>query len=166
MNNNFFDTKVEFLKGIGPIKATVLNKEINVFTYADLIQRYPFRHEDRTQFHQISDIVADMPYIQLKGKIKFIETVGEGSKERFIAYLRDSTGDIELVWFKGVNYIKKFIQLNQEYIIYGKPSEFNNKINISHPEIELYNPQEAKEQGALFPVYNTTETMKKKMLVS
>ena len=166
MNHNFFDTKIEFLKGIGPIKATVLNKEINVFTYADLIQRYPFRHEDRTQFHQISDIVADMPYIQLKGKIKFIETVGEGSKERFIAYLRDSTGDVELVWFKGINYIKKFIQLNQEYIVFGKPSEFNGKINISHPEIELYNPQEAKEQGALFPVYNTTETMKKKMLDS
>jgi len=166
MNNNFFDTKVEFLKGIGPIKATVLNKELNVFTYADLIQRYPFRHEDRTQFHQISDIAADMPYVQLKGKVKFVETVGEGSKERFIAYLRDASGDIELVWFKGVGYIKKFIQLNQEYIVFGKPNEFNGKINLSHPEIELYNPQEAKEQGALFPVYNTTDTMKKKMLDS
>jgi ATP-dependent DNA helicase RecG len=166
MNHSFFETKVEFLKGVGPVKAAILNKEISVFTYADLIQRYPFRHEDRTQFHEIADITADMPYIQLKGKVKFIETVGEGSKERFIAYLRDGTGDIELVWFKGINYIKKFIQLNQEYIVFGKPSEFNGKISLNHPEIELYHPQEAKEQGALFPVYHTTDAMKRKMLDS
>jgi ATP-dependent DNA helicase RecG len=166
MNHSFFETKVEFLKGVGPVKAAILNKEISVFTYADLIQRYPFRHEDRTQFHEIADITADMPYIQLKGKVKFIETVGEGSKERFIAYLRDGTGDIELVWFKGINYIKKFIQLNQEYIVFGKPNEFNGKISLNHPEIELYHPQEAKEQGALFPVYHTTDAMKRKMLDS
>ncbi len=165
-NPNYFDTKIEYIKGIGPIKAGILNKELKIFTTADLLQHYPFRHEDRSQFHQIADIVADMPYIQLKGKVKYIETVGEGSKERFIAYLRDQTGDIELVWFKGIVGIKKFIQVNQEYIVFGKPTEFNGRINIAHPEIELYNPQEVKEQGTLFPVYHTTDAMKKKMLDS
>ena len=134
-NPNFFDTKIEFLKGIGPIRAGILNKELQIFTAADLLQHYPFRHE-------------------------------EGSKERFLAYLRDQTGDIELVWFKGVAGIKKFIQVNQEYIVFGKATEFNGRINIAHPEIELFNPQEVKEQGALFPVYHTTDAMKKKMLDS
>ncbi|GAB4134476.1 MAG: ATP-dependent DNA helicase RecG [Raineya sp.] len=165
-NPHFFDTKIEYLKGIGPIRAGILNKELNIFTAADLLQHYPFRHEDRSQFHQIADVVADMPYIQVKGKIKYTETIGEGSKERFLAYLRDATGDIELVWFKGVQSIKKFVQVNQEYIVFGKPTEFNGRINIAHPEISLYNPQEIKEQGFLFPVYRTTETMKKKMLDS
>ena len=165
-NPNFFDTKIEYLKGIGPIRAGILNKELTIFTAADLLQHYPFRHEDRSQFHQIADVVADMPYLQIKGKIKYIETVGEGLKERFVAYLRDQTGDIELVWFKGVAGIKKFVQVNQEYLVFGKPTEFNGRINIAHPEIELYNPQEVKEQGALFPVYHTTDAMKKKMLDS
>ncbi len=92
-----FETSIEYVKGIGPQRADILKKELKIFTIADLIQHYPFRHEDRSQFHQIADVVADMPYIQLKGKVKYIETVGEGSKERFIAYLRDQTGDIELV---------------------------------------------------------------------
>jgi len=165
-NSNFFDTKIEYLKGIGPIRAGILNKELKIFTAADLIQHYPFRHEDRSQFHQIKNLTADMPYIQLKGKIKYTETIGEGSKERFLAYLRDETGDIELVWFKGIAGIKKFIQINQEYIVFGKPTEYNGRINIAHPEIELYNPQEIKEKGTLFPVYHTTDTMKKKMLDS
>lgn len=165
-NSHFFDTKIEYLKGIGPIRAGILNKELKIFTIADLLQHYPFRHEDRSQFHQIADVVADMPYLQIKGKVKFTETIGEGSKERFIAYLRDQTGDIELVWFKGVTGIKKFVQVNQEYLVFGKPTEFNGRINIVHPEIELYNPQEAKEQVGLFPVYHTTDTMKKKMLDS
>lgn len=165
-NPNFFETKIEYLKGIGPVRAGILNKELKIFTAADLLQHYPFRHEDRSQFHQIADVVADMAYLQIKGKIKYTETIGEGSKERFLAYLRDQTGDIELVWFKGVTSIKKFIQVNQEYIVFGKPTEFNGRINIAHPEIELYKPQEVKEQGTLFPVYHTTDAMKKKMLDS
>lgn len=166
MNNSFFDTKIEFLKGIGPQKALTLNKELKIFTAADLIQHYPFRHEDRSQFHKISDINAEMPYIQLKGKIKFVETLGEGLKERFVAYLRDETGDIQLVWFKGISFIKKIIQTNQEYIVFGKPTEFNGKINITHPEITASIDLEKKEQAALFPVYHTTEAMKRKMLDS
>jgi len=165
-NSNFFDTKIEYLKGIGPIRAGILNKELKIFTIADLLQHYPFRHEDRSQFHRVADVVADMPYIQIKGKIKYTETIGEGSKERFLAYLRDETGDIELVWFKGIVGIKKFIQINQEYIVFGKPTQYNGRINIAHPEIELYNPQEIKEKGTLFPVYHTTDAMKKKMLDS
>ncbi|MCS6796784.1 MAG: DEAD/DEAH box helicase, partial [Raineya sp.] len=166
MINNYFETSIEYVKGIGPQRADLLKKELKIFNIADLIQHYPFRHEDRSQFHKIADLKADMPYIQVKGKVKFTETIGEGSKQRFIAYLRDDTGDLELVWFKGIAGIKKFIQINQEYIVFGKPNEFNGKITLPHPEIQLYNPQEIKEQGTLFPVYHTTEKMKQKGLDS
>lgn len=166
MNQNYLATPIEYVKGIGPIRAELLKKELKIFTIADLIQHYPFRHEDRSQFHKIAELKTDMPYIQLKGKVKFTETIGEGSKERFIAYLRDETGEIELVWFHGIVGIKKFIQINQEYIVFGKPNVFNGKITLPHPEIQLYNPQEIAEQGSLFPVYHTTEKMKKKGLDS
>ncbi len=165
-HNNYFENSIEYVKGIGPQRADILKKELKIFTIADLIQHYPFRHEDRSQFHKVSEIRADMPYIQVKGKIKFTETLGEGSKQRFIAYLRDETGDLELVWFKGIVGIKKFIQINQEYIAFGKPNEFNGKITLPHPEIQIYNSQEIKEQGTLFPVYHTTEKMKQKGLDS
>jgi ATP-dependent DNA helicase RecG len=163
MSQNFFDTKIEFLKGVGPQKAATLQKELEIFTYADLIQHYPFRHEDRSELHNIGDVNEEMPYIQIKGKIKFTETIGEGKKARFVAYLRDSTGDIELVWFKGAEWIKKTIKLNEEYLVFGKPSEFNGRYNIAHPEIELYNPQKPDLQ-VLQPVYHTTDLMKKKVL--
>ena len=161
----FFDTPIEFLKGVGPQKAALLSKELNILTYGDLIQHYPFRYEDRTKFHLVREVNASMPYIQLKGKIRHIETLGPPRKRRLVVHFKDDTGEIELVWFKGVDWILKKLQPGVEYMVFGKPTAFGRKINIAHPEIEVLT-NFTMQPGHLQPVYSTTETLKRKYLDS
>ena len=156
---SFFDTKIEFLKGVGPTKASLLNKELNIFTFGDLIQHYPFRYEDRTKFYHISQINDQMPYIQLKGVIRHIELVGHTRKKRLHAYLIDGTGEVELVWFQGAQWVLKKLKKGPEYVVFGKPSLFNHRYNIAHPEIELLTEANENRQF-LQPVYPTTEKLK------
>lgn len=163
--NNFFDTKIEFLKGVGPQKGTLLNKELNIFTYGDLIQYYPFRYEDRTKFHKIAEANGSMPYIQLKGKLRHYEMLGSPRKRRLVAHLVDDTGEIELVWFQGAQWVLKKLQPGVEYVVFGKPNLFGSKLNIAHPEIELATKQNI-ETSYLQPVYSTTETLKRKYIDS
>ncbi|MCG8476568.1 MAG: ATP-dependent DNA helicase RecG [Cytophagales bacterium] len=153
------DAKIEYLEGFGPRKVSLLNKELGIFTYSELLQYFPFRHEDRTQFHQISQLHAGMPYIQLKGKFRRLEVVGEDKKQRLVGQFEDGTGTIELVWFKGVKWMKQRLAQGPAYVVFGKPSVFNGKFSISHPEID---EADAKKEGApsLQPVYQTTERMK------
>ncbi|MEM9857781.1 MAG: ATP-dependent DNA helicase RecG [Bacteroidota bacterium] len=161
----FFETPIEFLKGVGPQRAALLGKELKIFTYGDLIQYYPFRHEDRTQFYLINELEASMPYVQVRGKVCQIETIGSARKRRLVVYLKDETGELELVWFKGVDWIKKKILLGVEYVVFGKPTAFGRKINLAHPEIEpsaTFNT----DKGHLQPVYSTTEILRKKYLDS
>ena len=161
----FFDTKIEFLKSVGPAKAEILNKELQIYTFGDLIQHYPFRHEDRTKFHRIQEIDEELSYIQIKGRIKHLEMVGEGRKKRLVAHLVDDTGELELVWFKGAQWVLKWLKIGEEYIVFGKPSLFNRKYNIAHPEIELVG--EATEmQSYLHPVYPSTEKLRMRFLDS
>ncbi|MBL6447488.1 ATP-dependent DNA helicase RecG [Fulvivirga sp. 29W222] len=161
----FFDTKIEFLKGVGPQKAALLNKELNIFTYGDLLQHYPFRYEDRTKFHTVRELNGTMPYVQIKGRIRNIETAGPPRKRRLKAYLRDETGEIELVWFKGVQWVLQKLQPGVEYMVFGKPTAFGSKLNIAHPEIELLTHQN-EDVSYLHPIYHTTERLKKKYLDS
>ncbi len=163
--NNFFDTRIEFLKGIGLQKALILNKELNIFTYADLIQYYPFRYEDRTRFYKIDEIIDSMPFVQVKGRIKYWETVGEGYKTRLVAYLTDGTGEMELVWFQGATWISKTLKKDVEYVVFGKPTSFMGKFNIAHPELEVLTSENEKG-GRLQPIYNLTEKLRKKHLDS
>ncbi len=161
----FFDTKIEFLKSVGPARAELLNKELQIFTFGDLIQHYPFRHEDRTKFHKINEINASMSFIQIKGKINHMEMLGQGRKKRLVVYFSDDTGEIELVWFKGAQWIVKKLKSGVEYVVFGKPSLFNRKFNIAHPEIEPVT--EANEQQKyLHPVYPSTEKLKTRFLDS
>src|SRR5436190_11017320 len=162
--SNFFDTKIEYLKGIGPQNASLLNTELNIFTYEQLIQYYPFRYEDRSVFHKISEITEELPYIQLKGQIKTFSTAGIGRKQRLVATFKDDTGSIELVWFQGAKWIVKSLKTNVDLILYGKPALYGRKFNIAHPEIEL--ASEAASSKGLQPVYNTTEKLKNKFLDS
>lgn len=159
--SNFFDTKIEFLKGVGPQKAELLNKELQIFTYGDLLQHYPFRHEDRTKFFSISEANGTMPYIQLRGHIRKKELIGKPRRQRLVAYLNDGTGEIELIWFAGVSWIEKKVVPGVEYVVFGKPTFFNNKLNIAHPELEPAGTYQL-EGGYLQPVYSTTEKLKKK----
>jgi ATP-dependent DNA helicase RecG len=163
--SGFFNTKIEFLKGVGPQRAALLQTELNIFTYGDLIQHYPFRYLDRTQFYQIADVHEELPFIQLKGRIRSKELLGEGRKQRLSVILADGTGELELVWFKGVKWMSTSLKTGTEYIVFGKPNRFNGRINMAHPEME--DIAELKQgQSYLQPVYSTTEKLKNHRLDS
>jgi ATP-dependent DNA helicase RecG len=162
---SFFDTRIEFLKGVGPQKAALINTELGLFTYADLIQHYPFRYEDRTKFQTIDSLNGDMPFVQIKGRVKKIETIGQMRKKRFVATFEDSTGEVELVWFKGIPWVSKKIKLGVDYVVFGKPSVFGRKVNFAHPEFEVLTTQNEKI-SLLQPVYHTTEKLKSRFLDS
>jgi len=157
--SNFFQTKIEYLRGVGLQRAQLLQKELEIFTYGDLIQRYPFRYLDRTQYYNIVDLHDDLPFVQVKGILRNREVVGEGPKKRMVAKVADASGELELVWFKGVNYLEKIIKNHQEYIVFGKPTLFNGRPQMAHPELEEVTEQKAG-QSYLQPVYNTTEKLK------
>lgn len=164
--NSFFETKIEFLKGVGPKKSAILNKELSIFTFADLIQHYPFRYEDRSNFNSISEIVPGYKgAVQIKGKVAKAEKLGASRKKRLVAQFVDEDGQfIELIWFKGIDWVAKNIKPGIDYVIYGKPTFYQGTINIAHPEIEPLATMN-RVQG-LFPVYHTSESMKRHYLDS
>lgn len=161
----FFATSIEFLKGVGPQRAALLNKELNIFTFGDLIQYYPFRYEDRTKFYTISQVHDEMQYVQLKGTIKKKELIGAGFKKRLVAHMIDSTGEIELVWFQGINWINDKIKPGIEYTVFGKPNRYGNKFNIAHPELDI-TTEKIEKGGFLQPIYSITEKLRSRHLDS
>lgn len=162
MANLSLITPIEYLKGVGPQKADVLKKELQVFTIGDLLQYYPFRYIDRTKFYKIREIDPNLPGVQLIGRIVSLKEMGERRAKRLVAQVRDDTGIMELVWFQSLTWIKKNLQVGAAYIIYGKASEFNGTLSITHPELELYTAQEKKLGNmTMQPVYSSTEKLKK-----
>lgn len=155
-------TPIEYLKGVGPQKADVLKKELQLFTIGDLLQYYPFRYIDRTQFHKIRQLHPEMMGAQVLGRLISLQEVGEKRSRRLVGQFRDDTGSIELVWFQSITWLKKSLNVGAAYIIYGKPTEFNGQISLTHPEMELYNTQEKKIGNmTMQPVYSSTEKLKK-----
>ena len=154
------DRPIEYLKGIGPQRAEVLKKELNIFLYKDLLTYFPFRYVDRTKFHTISQASDEMPFIQLRGFLLKMDLVGQKSTKRLVVLFKDNTGIIELVWFKSYNWVSKQLKLGSEYIVFGKPSLFNGKFNIPHPEISIITEDLLKQQSAFQSVYNSTEKLK------
>ena len=163
--SSFFDTKIDQLRGIGPQKAALLNTELGVFTYGDLLQYYPFRHEDRSRFFSIAELTEDLPGAQLKGRLRYWEILGEGPKTRLVAQLTDGTGALEMTWFKSLSFIEKSLRRDAEYVVYGKPTLFQNRWQISHPELELLTPANA-EGSRWQPVYSLTEKLRKRYVDS
>jgi ATP-dependent DNA helicase RecG len=163
--SRFFENKIEFLKGVGAQRAALLNTELNIFTFGDLLQHYPYRHEDRTQFHRIRELNENMPNAQIKGRLRDWTIVGEGPKRRMVAQFSDSTGSLELVWFKGISWFEKALRPQTEYLIYGKPVLFGGKWNITHPEIEILTSENEKN-GSWVPVYALTEKLRRKSVDS
>lgn len=161
----FFDTPIEYLKGVGPQRAGLLNKELNIFTYGDLIQYYPFRYEDRTRFYSVKDIHGDLPYVQLKGKITGKEIVGAGFKKRLICFFQDGTGQVELVWFQGISWIADKVKIGGEYIVFGKPAKFGSHYSIAHPELDLA-AAATEKSNVLQPVYSITEKLRSRRIDS
>jgi ATP-dependent DNA helicase RecG len=165
-NNSIFNTKIEFLKGIGPQKAAILNKDIGIFTYGDVLQYYPFRYEDKTEFHQLNDVYSDEVNLQIKGKVRNITVTGPPRKQRLTASFYDGTGEVELIWFRSVAWMIKFLKPNTDYTVYAKPNIFHGKVSFPHPEITESDDDENDATGYLQPVYHTSEVMKKRFLDS
>ncbi|MDP4679160.1 MAG: ATP-dependent DNA helicase RecG [Cyclobacteriaceae bacterium] len=159
--SDFFQTKIEFLKGVGSIRAKLLNEELGIHTIEDLLFHFPFRYEDRTSFCKINQIDSETTSVQIKGRVIFKEEIGTLRKKRLLVHLRDETGQIELVWFKGINWISNKIKNGIPYIVYGKPSFFNGSYNISHPEIEILTKINERGYGSFLPVYSSTEKLRK-----
>jgi len=157
---NFLETQIEFLKGVGPKRAQVLNAELGIFIFNDLLHHYPFRYVDRTRIYRINEVNDQMAYIQVKGKIISVTSVGKQRAVRLVAQLRDETGTIELVWFRGIKWMREILKAGSEYLVFGKPSVYQNKINIIHPEIELTAEAPENINKSLQPFYNTTEKSK------
>ncbi len=159
------DQDIKFLPGVGPQRAELLKKELSIFTFNDLLYYFPYKYIDRTKFYQVAEVTANMTYIQLKGQIVRFETNGEGARQRLIAHFRDDSGVMELLWFQGIKWVKENIKANVEYILFGKPTVFNGKVNMVHPELE---PAQNKQvtTGVFQAFYNTTEKMKQKFLTS
>ena len=134
---DFLNQDIKFLTGVGPKKAEVLNKELSIYTVEDLLRHYPYRYVDRSRFYKLREITEDMPFIQVKGKILRFEKIGEGKGQRLSAMFTDGEQAIELVWFKGIRFVTEKYKTGVEYVIFGKPSLFNGRYNIVHPEILL-----------------------------
>lgn len=155
-------TPIEYLKGIGPQKGDVLKKELQLFTIGDLLQYYPFRYIDRTEFHKIKNVDASMIGAQVVGRLIGLQEKGEKRGKRLVGQFRDETGSIELVWFQSISWLKKSLQVGAVYVMYGKPTEFNGQISVTHPEMELFNSGEQKiGNQTMQPVYSSTEKLKK-----
>ncbi len=161
---DIFETPIDFLKGVGPTRASQLKKEIGVHTFGDLLTHFPFRYVDKTQFHKIRGLQESNNGVQIKGILRRLELIGEGRKKRLVGRFRDETGSIELVWFKGATYLQKTLKVGVEYIAYGKVTRFSKKLNIAHPEMELVVERNLVDVATLAPVYPSTELLNKKGL--
>lgn len=156
---------IKFISGVGPQKAEVLNKELKIFSLHDLLFYFPYKYIDRSRIYYVHEIDGNMPYIQLKGKIIGFETLGDGPQRRLVAHFTDGTGVIDLVWFRGIKYITGKYKLHEEYIVFGKPSSFNGRINIAHPDVDTPEDIQLSTMG-LQPYYYTTDKMKRSYLNS
>ena len=156
---------IKYLSGVGPQKAAVLNKELEIYSLHDLLYYFPYKYVDRSRIYYIHEIDGNMPYIQLKGKILGFETFGEGRQRRLLAHFSDGTGVVGLVWFQGIKYVTNKYKLHEEYIVFGKPTVFNGRINVAHPDIDSPADLKLSSMG-LQPYYNTTEKMKRSFLNS
>jgi ATP-dependent DNA helicase RecG len=163
---NFLDTDIKYLPGVGPKRAELLNKELNIFTFRDLLYYFPFKYIDRTRFYKIAELDPDLPFVQIKGTIKGYATEGQGAGRRLVADFQDETGTIKLVWFKGGKWITGSYNPGMEYIVFGKPGVFNGIVNIIHPEIEATNKIAERLNSALQAQYSTTEKLKNQFVTS
>lgn len=142
------------------MRADLLKKELGIFTFQDLLEHFPNRHVDKTKVSRIADITLQTEYIQVAGKLISFEIVGEKRAKRLVAWLKDSTGLLELAWFQGINWVQKNLQVGADYLVFGKTGFFNGKPQIIHPEIEIFAPVKAEGKAFLEPVYPTTEKLK------
>ncbi|HEX5669053.1 MAG TPA: ATP-dependent DNA helicase RecG [Chitinophagaceae bacterium] len=151
---------IEYLKGVGPVRGDMLRKELQIFSFHDLLEHFPYRHVDKTEVKLIRDISYNTDFIQVAGKLTAFHITGTGRGRRLVGELQDKSGVLELTWFQGVNWISKSLEVGREYLVFGKPGFFLGKPQITHPEIELVTPEKAGGKNFLEPIYPTTEKLK------
>lgn len=156
---NHLDSEIKFIPGVGPKRAELLDKELGVKTFRDLLYTFPFRYIDRSRFYSVRDIDSTAAYVQLRGRIVSVEKTGQGRTQRLVAKLEDSTGRIELVFFKGIAWMEKKLAAGQEYIVFGKPSEFNGRYNLVHPEVDSAIAA-GSAAGTMTGIYSSTEKLR------
>lgn len=156
---------IKYLQGVGPQRAAILNKELQIYSLRDLLYYFPYKYVDRSRLYYIHEIDGNMPYIQLKGEVLSFETIGEGRQKRLVGHFSDGTGIVDLVWFQGLKYVMGKYKAHEEYIVFGKPTVFNGRINIAHPDIDPAGELTLSSMG-MQPYYNTTEKMKRSGLNS
>ncbi len=158
---SILETPITYLKGVGPKKADVLQKEIGIKNFEDLLYYFPFRYVDKSKIYKVNDINNDSAYFQLKGKISNLNSVGDKRTKYITAKFYDDTGSIDIVWFRGLKWVKEMIKPNTEYLIFGKPSVFKNSFNFVHPEIEVFSEIENPiAMQSLEGIYSSTEKLK------
>ncbi|MBK8499556.1 MAG: ATP-dependent DNA helicase RecG [Flavobacteriales bacterium] len=160
------DSPIEYLKGVGPQRGELLRKELGITCFRDLLFHFPFRYIDRSRFHHVREITDEMPQVQLRGKLGPLKAVGEKQGRRLTATLTDTTGSIELVWFKGLRWLQGSLKPGEEYIVFGKPLSYRGRPNLPHPEMELASTWEHGIDAALQPVYSITEKLAARGLTS
>ena len=162
MYTNPLHTKISYLKGVGPARADLLRKELGLSTLGDLMNFFPNRYIDRTQFYKIKDLQDTQAEVQIVGQITGLHTVGQKRGSRLVATFSDDTGSMELVWFRGVKWIKENLKLQTPYVIFGRTNRFKNTFSMPHPEMESVTAYKKSLQSALQPVYPSTETLGKR----
>ncbi|MCX6245138.1 MAG: ATP-dependent DNA helicase RecG [Bacteroidetes bacterium] len=166
MQATFLETPIEYLKGVGPARAEILGKELQIRTFGELLSLFPFRYIDRSKIFPVAEVKDDTAYVQIRGKITSVETLGKLHAKRLVATLADDTGEIELVWFAGIKWVESKIKIGAEFIVFGKPSWFNGHLNIAHPELEIPGEQPVLVSDTFRPLYSSTEKLKSKGLDS
>ncbi len=156
----FLQNPIEYLKGVGPLRADLLKKELDIFTYEDLLNHFPFRHIDRTSVSAIAALKQEADFAQVAGVVLQVEILGQRAGKRLVAQFKDKTGIMELTWFKGINWIQKTIIPGQSYLVYGRLGFFNGRPQFVHPEVERIDAAQPIEKNYLEPVYSTTEKLK------
>lgn len=162
--NKLTELDIKYLTGVGPKRAELLNKQLGIYTYYDLLYYFPFRYIDRSKIYQIKDLEGELPYIQLKGHFVTFTEHGEGAKRRMQALFSDSTATIDVVWFNRIKSIRESYQTGKTYILFGKPTIFNGRYSLAHPEIETY--QEDHQPYGLRGIYTLTETLRNRSFSS
>jgi ATP-dependent DNA helicase RecG len=162
LNTQIFETPIEYLKGVGLSRAEILKKELQVFNFSDLLSYFPYKYIDRTRFYKVKEIQVDLPFVQVLARLTHKEIIGEKRTSRLVAQAQDDTGIIELVWFQSIKWIEKTLIPGKVYVLFGKPTFFNGKVQMAHPEMELYSTEVQQRKGnlTLQPAYNSTEKLK------
>lgn len=158
--NSILDQDIMFLPGVGPKKKEILSKELGINSYSDLLEYYPYKYVDRSKVFHISELNADMPFVQLKGKILSYDEIDTGKRNKLlVAHFSDGYGVADLIWYRGAQYIMKTYKVGTEYLVFGKPTVFNGRFQFTHPDMDDATNLQISEMG-MQPYYSLTENLR------